>query len=63
MANGFVRLLNRLNKCLIDFRKDIHSLKEHCQMLTEQLSNPTLQSKSLLHHPQSPFKPIKPEHQ
>ncbi|CAF4817377.1 unnamed protein product, partial [Rotaria sp. Silwood2] len=36
MAIGFVNLLNRLKNLLINNTNDIQSLKEHCQMLTEQ---------------------------
>ncbi|CAF1308730.1 unnamed protein product, partial [Adineta steineri] len=36
MALGFVNLLNRLKELLNTNSKDIESLKEHCQMLTEQ---------------------------
>jgi hypothetical protein len=36
MANGFVHLLNRLKDLLETNKKDIESLKEHSQMLTDQ---------------------------
>ncbi|CAF4095371.1 unnamed protein product [Rotaria magnacalcarata] len=36
MTNGFVNLLNQLKKLIISNTNDIQSLKEHCQMLTEQ---------------------------
>lgn len=81
MANGFISLLNRLKKLLINNNNDIESLKEHCQILTEQfrkyseqdLSSQIDSTQTVLvqahpvrihvnHHPQSAFKPIKPEH-
>lgn len=74
---GFVALLNRLKESIWNNTKDIQSLKEHCQMLTEQfrqLSHEDLEqidsSQTILlqplrtqvhHHPQSAFKPIKPQ--
>jgi hypothetical protein len=79
MAAGFVTLLNRLRELIINNNKDIESLKEHCQMLTEQfrqLSNEEISqietSQTVLvqahpvriqvnHHPQSAFKPIRPD--
>ncbi|CAF3417948.1 unnamed protein product [Rotaria socialis] len=80
MANGFVNLLNRLKKLIISNTNDIQSLKEHCQMLTEQFRQLSEQDVSshidstqtvlvqahpvrvqVNHHPQSAFKPIKPE--
>ncbi|CAF4980290.1 unnamed protein product, partial [Rotaria sp. Silwood1] len=79
MAIGFVNLLNRLKKLLINYRNDIESLKEHCQMLTEQFRQLSEQDISQIdstqtvliqshplrlqvnHHPQSAFKPIKPD--
>ncbi len=76
MATGFVNLLNRLKELIINNTKDIESLKEHCQMLTEQfrqLSQEEIDSSQTLpvqahpiriqvnHHPQSAFKPIKPQ--
>jgi len=79
MAAGFVTLLNRLKELIISNHKDIESLKEHCQMLTEQFRQLSEQeigqidsSQTILvqahpvrvqvnHHPQSAFKPIKPE--
>jgi hypothetical protein len=36
MANGFVHLLNRSKDLLNTNTKDIESLKEHCQILTDQ---------------------------
>lgn len=36
MAAGFVHLLTRLKELIVNNSRDIHSLKEHCQMLTEQ---------------------------
>jgi len=79
MAAGFVTLLNRLKELIISNNKDIESLKEHCQMLTEQFRQLSEQEISQIdssqtihvqahpvriqvnHHPQSAFKPIKPE--
>jgi 4-hydroxy-3-methylbut-2-enyl diphosphate reductase IspH len=79
MATGFVHLLNHLKELLIHNNKDIQSLKEHCQILTEQFKQLSEQeisqidsSQTILvqahpirvqvnHHPQSAFKPIKPE--
>jgi len=79
MAAGFVTLLNRLKELIISNTKDIESLKEHCQMLTEQFRQLSEQEISQIdssqtvlvqahpvrvqvnHHPQSAFKPIKPE--
>jgi hypothetical protein len=79
MANGFVHLLNRSKDLLNTNTKDIESLKEHCQMLTEQFRQLSEQEISQIdssqtvivqahpvriqvnHHPQSAFKPIKPE--
>lgn len=79
MAAGFVTLLNRLKELIISNTKDIESLKDHCQMLTEQFRQLSEQeisqidsSQTILvqahpvrvqvnHHPQSAFKPIKPE--
>jgi hypothetical protein len=79
MAAGFVTLLNRLRELIIGSTKDIESLKEHCQMLTEQFRQLSEQEISQIdssqtvivqahpvriqvnHHPQSAFKPIKPE--
>jgi hypothetical protein len=79
MAAGFVTLLNRLKDLIISNTKDIESLKEHCQMLTEQFRQLSEQEISQIdssqtvlvqahpvrvqvnHHPQSAFKPIKPE--
>ncbi|CAF0949584.1 unnamed protein product, partial [Adineta ricciae] len=80
MANGFVHLLSRLKDVLNANTKDIESLKEHCQMLTDQfrqtsteeISQTNDSSQTIIvqahpvriqvnHHPQSAFKPIKPE--
>ncbi|CAF0894128.1 unnamed protein product [Adineta steineri] len=79
MALGFVNLLNRLKELLNTNSKDIESLKEHCQMLTEQFRQTSAEEISQMdssqtiivqahpvrvqvnHHPQSAFKPIKPE--
>jgi hypothetical protein len=79
MAAGFVTLLNRLRELIISNNKDIESLKEHCQMLTEQFRQLSTEeisqvdsSQAVLvqahpvrvqvnHHPQSAFKPIRPE--
>ena len=79
MALGFVNLLNRLKKLIINNNNDIETLKEHCQMLTEQFRQLSSEELSQIestqtvlvqahpvrvqvnHHPQSAFKPIKPE--
>lgn len=79
MAAGFVTLLDRLKELIISNNKDIESLKEHCQMLTEQFRQLSAEEISQIdssqtvivqahpvrvqvnHHPQSAFKPIKPE--
>lgn len=79
MALGFVNLLNRLKNLLINNNNDIETLKEHCQMLTEQFRQLSTDDYSQVestqtvlvqahpvrvqvnHHPQSAFKPIKPE--
>lgn len=79
MASGFVHLLNRLKELIINNSRDIQSLKEHCQMLTEQfrqlsqqdldqtestqtvLFQSNTQKGQVHHHPQSAFKPIKPD--
>ena len=79
MATGFVHLLNRVKEFLVINNKDIESLKEHCQMLTEQFRQTSAEEISQIdssqtiivqahpvriqvnHHPQSAFKPIKPE--
>ena len=76
---GFVTLLNRLKELIYSNNRDIESLKEHCQMLTEQFRQLSEQEISTIdssqtvlvqahpvrvqvnHHPQSAFKPIKPE--
>jgi hypothetical protein len=80
MANGFVHLLNRLKDLLETNKKDIESLKEHSQMLTDQFRQTSAEEISqtndssqtinvqahpvriqVNHHPQSAFKPNKPE--
>ena len=79
MAAGFVHLLSRLKDLIMNHTKDIQSLKEHCQMLTEQfrqlsqqdhdqsestqtvLFQTNSQKIQVHHHPQSAFKPIKPD--
>ena len=81
MSQSFVDLLVRLKELISRNEGDIHSLKEHCQLLTEQFretskeseerSSPINSSQLLLqahpirvqvnHHPQSAFKPIKPQ--
>ncbi|CAF1169976.1 unnamed protein product [Rotaria sordida] len=79
MVIGFVNLLNRLKQLIINNNNDIQSLKEHCQMLTEQFRQLSQQDISQIdstqtvilqshplrlqvnHHPQSAFKPIKPQ--
>ena len=79
MATGFVQLLNRLKELILNHTKDIQSLKEHCQILTEQfrqlsheeldqtqsnqtvLFQPSSLNTQVHHHPQSAFKPIRPD--
>ena len=73
MSKGFVHLLHRLKDQSIHSQKDIQSLKEHCHVLTEQfrrLSTESVETTSLSNpssrvqvtrHPQSAFKPIRPE--
>jgi hypothetical protein len=74
MATGFFNLLNRLKEVLNTNSNDIESLKEHCQMLTDQFWQTSAEkiSQTIIvqahpvriqvnHHPQSAFKPIKSE--
>ena len=73
MSKGFLHLLHRLQDQSIHSQKDIQALKDHCHVLTEQfrrLSTESVETTCLssqairvqvTRHPQSAFKPIRPE--